>query len=167
MKKEKRREDLLALLRRSRKPLSGSNLAKKFGVSRQIIVQDVALLRACDHKIISTYKGYVLDDDPVCKRAVRVRHSDDEIKEELYSIVDEGGRVVDVFIDHEAYGMIKADLYAATRGDVDEFVEHIKSRNISPLKNLTDGYHYHTIEAESEEILDRIEKVLKSKQFLL
>lgn len=167
MKKEERRDDLLASLRRSCKPLSGSMLAKKYGVSRQIIVQDIALLRALNHRIISTYKGYMLNDDSVCKRTLKVRHSDEEIKEELYCIVDEGGRVLDVFIKHEAYGMIKADLYAATRNDVDEFVRHIKSRNISPLKNLTDWYHYHTIEADSEETLDRIEKILGEKQFLL
>ena len=57
----KRRDGILSLLEESDTPLSGTELAHRFKVSRQVIVQDIALLRAEDKKILSTYRGYVLE----------------------------------------------------------------------------------------------------------
>ncbi|MDD4583655.1 MAG: transcription repressor NadR [Eubacteriales bacterium] len=167
MKGERRRQELIRILKRSTNPVSGNTLAEGFNVSRQIIVQDIALLRAADFKILSTNKGYILDQDNSVQRIFKIYHSDEEIRDELYTIVDAGGRVLDVFINHEIYGQLKAELLVYSRSDVDEFVTHLSQNQISPLKQLTNGFHYHTVEADTEKILDRIEADLKNKKYLI
>ncbi|MDD2216161.1 MAG: transcription repressor NadR, partial [Eubacteriales bacterium] len=115
MKGERRRQELIRILKRSTNPVSGNTLAEGFNVSRQIIVQDIALLRAADFKILSTNKGYILDQDNSVQRIFKIYHSDEEIRDELYTIVDAGGRVLDVFINHEIYGQLKAELLVYSR----------------------------------------------------
>ncbi len=170
MEGEKRREKLMELLKENEKALSGAELARILGVSRQIIVQDIALLRAADKNILSTNKGYVLfhSDELVSnyRRIIRVKHSTEEILDELYTIVDYGGRVLAVIVEHEIYGQITVDLIINSRKDADEFYKKIKQNQTRPLKELTGGVHYHTIEASSEEILKDIEEALKEKGYL-
>lgn len=164
-----RRKEIVELLRRSEKPLSGSELAKAFGVSRQVIVQDIALLRATDKNILSTNKGYVLfhpgDSFLSARRTMPVFHTDEETKEELYLIVDNGGKVRDVVVEHEIYGQITAELILKNRRDVDEFIEKMFRIGDRPLKELTGGVHFHTVEADSGQILDHIEKQLRERGF--
>ena len=167
---EARREKIIELLRGSERPLSGSELAGEFKVSRQVIVQDIALLRANNKNILSTNKGYLLFSpsgrhDSFCT-AVRVKHTTGEIKDELYTIVDCGARVLDVVVEHAIYGQIAADLFIASRQDADEFVIKIEECKTQPLKELTDGVHLHTIEADSQEILKRTEEALRKKGYL-
>lgn len=57
---EERREQILALLKEGQTPMTGTDLAKRMGVSRQIIVHDIALLRASKQPIIATTKGYII-----------------------------------------------------------------------------------------------------------
>ena len=106
----KRREGILSLLEDTNMPLSGTELARHFNVSRQVIVQDIALLRAEDQKILSTYRGYVLEKDQVKKkkyiRVFCVCHSTEDTRDELQTIVDYGGHVLDVAVDHPLYGQI-------------------------------------------------------------
>ncbi|MDD2483827.1 MAG: transcription repressor NadR [Eubacteriales bacterium] len=166
MNGEKRREEIIAMLAESTTPLSGSELALAFHVSRQVIVQDIALLKASHHKILSTYKGYVLQEAKARQRVFRVKHKPEEIADELYTIVDAGGRIIDVFVFHEIYGELRAKLSLRSRLDVDEFVKELALGEISPLMHLTDGTHSHTVEAESEEILECIKDNLKAKKFL-
>ena len=82
---EARREQLLQMLRDSTAPISGSVLARSLGVSRQVIVQDIALLRAVNKDILATTKGYVLysQQTEACHRIYCVNHSDDAIADEL------------------------------------------------------------------------------------
>ena len=166
---EARRKELVALLKKSQRPISGSELAKRFLVSRQVIVQDIALLRATNKNILSTNKGYVIYDPDTGTRTVRrtmsVFHSDEDIREELYLIVDNGGRVLDVVVEHEIYGQITADLILKNRRDVDEFADKLSRIGDRPLKVLTGGVHFHTVEADAPEILDRVEEQLKEKGF--
>lgn len=166
---EQRREKLLELLAQSPKPLSGSALALQLGVSRQVIVQDIALLRAGNRDILSTARGYTLYDPPTprCNRCFMVSHTDEQTADELNTIVDLGGKVLDVFITHPIYGSITADLLLNNRQDVADFVSRTKLHHSKPLKELTDGIHYHTVEAASEEVLDAIEKALLEKKYLL
>ena len=170
MEGEKRREQLVTLLCNAKAPISGTDLAKQLGVSRQVIVQDIALLRAVDKNILSTNKGYVLyspePDNGRVKRSFPVTHSKAQIKDELYTIVDYGGKVLDVVVEHDIYGQIMVDLILCNRLDVDEFVERIENSKSRPLKVLTDGEHWHTVEAESEKVLNKIEEVLKAKGYL-
>ncbi|MCD8039511.1 MAG: transcription repressor NadR [Lachnospiraceae bacterium] len=164
-----RREKIIELLKNSAEPLSGAALAKRLKVSRQVIVQDIALLRAYDRNILSTNKGYILfqsaEGGVSCKRTVAVNHTDEQMRDELYTIVDCGARVLDVVVEHEVYGQITVDLFLQSRQDVDEFITKIASSNAQPLKSLTNGAHFHTLEADSDEILERTERALREKGF--
>lgn len=164
METQNRRYQILKLLENQHKPVSGTVLSRLFGVSRQVIVQDIALLRAENQNILSTNKGYVLlksaDDSGNEKRVIRVKHSLENMQEELNCIVDNGGYVLDVVVDHDLYGQISGQLLLHNRADVAEFIQKVKVSKSKPLKVLTDEIHYHTVEAKSMEILDRIEKKL-------
>lgn len=162
-----RREEILKLIEGSSVPVSGSVLSKQVGVSRQIIVQDIALLKASGVDILSTNKGYVLQTPERASRVMKVVHSDDEVGDELNTIVDLGGTVENVFVWHRIYGKIEAQLSIGSRRNVSEYLESLKTGRSSPLKNVTSEYHYHTITAETEEILDLIEAELDKKGYLV
>lgn len=162
-----RRNEILDRLEQSQKPLSATALAKELGVSRQIIVQDVALLRAAGNEILSTNRGYVLQEKKAPSRVYKVNHNDEQIEDELFTIVDLGGRIQNVEIHHKVYGVMEAPLRLTSRLEVKGFMEDLKSGKSSPLKNITSGYHYHVVEANSEEILDLIEKELLEKGYLV
>ena len=163
---EKRRQEILRYIEESEKPVSGQKLAEMFHVSRQVIVQDIALLRAGDKEIFSTNRGYICGEKKRAVRIFRVFHSDERIEEELNLIVDWGGKVEDVFVDHEVYGELRAPLNISSRMQVRKFLEEIRSGKSRPLKNITSGYHCHTVWADSEEVLDRIQESLKEAGIL-
>ncbi|MBS7302543.1 MAG: transcription repressor NadR [Lachnospiraceae bacterium] len=171
METENRRLQILHLLENQQKPVSGTVLARLFGVSRQVIVQDIALLRAENRNILSTNKGYVLfkrpETEETFRRVLCVRHSMEQMEEELNCIVDNGGHVLDVSVEHDLYGQISADLIIHNRADVAEFIDKMKVSNSQPLKVLTGDIHYHTIGAKEIEMLDRIEKKLDEKGFIV
>lgn len=164
-----RREKLIEILENAKQPISGTELAKRLKVSRQVIVQDIALLRAVNKNILSTTKGYLIyvREDEKVNRCFMVKHTTEEILDELCTIVDLGGKVLDVIVSHDIYGEIKADLIISNRQDVYDFVQKVKENNTRPLKELTDNIHLHTIEADSEEVLDIIEQKLREKGYLL
>ena len=166
MNGEQRRQEILSMLKECKEPVSGSDMAQRFGVSRQIIVQDIALLKVGGHKIFSTYKGYLLGSEAAARRVFQVRHSIEQIGDELNTIVDEGGKVQDVFVRHEMYGELRAVLSISTRKQVEEFIGQLESGKLSPLMHLTDDWHYHTVDAESEATLDRIGFALAAKHYL-
>lgn len=163
-----RRKLLLSLMRQSQAPISGSALGKKTGVSRQVVVQDIALLRTEGHPILSTTKGYYLDGDSQNQyvRTVKVCHTNEQVEDELNTIVDLGGAVMGVMVNHRAYAKMTAALNIRNRRDVQIFVDNIKTGKSTPLLNVTSGYHFHTISAESEAILDEIEDMLSQKGYL-
>lgn len=163
---EERRKEILRTISEAASPVSGTALAKKYQVSRQVIVQDIALLRAAEHDIEATTRGYQIQTIPVCSRIFCVCHGDEQIEDELNTIVDMGGKVRDVFVEHKTYGILCAELIAASRRDVRKFMDKMASEEARPLKNLTSGIHFHTVEADSEETLDEIEEELKKKKYL-
>lgn len=166
---QERRKILLELLEKSEEPISGSQLAKKLSVSRQVIVQDVALLRAMNKNVISTTKGYLLyyPEKQKVNRCFLIKHKTEEIEDELSMIVGKGGKVLNVIVTHPIYGEISSDLMIASQQDVISFVEKLTSNDTVPLKNLSQGIHLHTVEADSEEILDNIEEGLRKKGYLI
>lgn len=166
MNSEERRLKIIKLLNQSEVPLSGTNLAKQLGVSRQVVVQDIALLRANSHGIISTNNGYLLSEPTVVSRVFKMIHTDEEVEEELSLIVDCGGRVDDVFVYHKIYNIIKGPMNIRSRLDIKKFMDNLTSGKSSLLKNVTSGYHYHTVSAESEQILDYIQEELQKRGFL-
>ena len=161
-----RSKQLLVRMRESKAPLSGSTLGKETGVSRQVIVQDIALLRTAGHTIVSTPSGYYLEGTEQAERIFKVYHTNDQVEEELQTIIDLGGTVVDVMVNHRAYGKITAALGIRNRRDIKEFLEDIKNGKSTPLLNVTSGYHFHRISADKEETLDEIEQALREKGFL-
>lgn len=161
-----RRQKILALIQNSQTPLSGTSLGQVTGVSRQVVVQDIALLRTEGNPILSTTRGYLLDRPANVTRLIKVCHTNEQTEEELTTVVDLGGCVVDVIVNHRAYGKISAPLQLKSRRDVQAFLEQIRSGKSSLLLNITSGYHFHHISAEREEILDEIEAQLKGKGFL-
>ena len=166
MNGDKRRESILQQLAESPLPISGLQLAKLLNVSRQVIVQDIALLRAEKRDILSTNTGYIIKKAVKPQRVFCVAHSDDCILDELYTIVDLGGRVVDVQINHKVYGNFFALLNIKSRRDAEKLVERISSGESIPLKKLTQDMHCHLVEADTVDELDSIETALRRKGYL-
>ncbi len=166
MNAQERRTEIIKRLEVEKSPISATALAKIMGVSRQVIVNDVALLRAEGKDILSLARGYQLQKRTVCERAFKLIHTDDEVETELNLVVDLGGTVVDVFVYHRSYGLLRAKMDIKSRLDVQNFLNDIRTGKSSLLKNVTSGYHYHTIRAESEKALDLIEKALNNNGFL-
>ena len=162
-----RRQEILKNIKESDRPVSGSKLAKDYDVSRQVIVQDIALLRASGYDIISTNRGYVLEGQTCAERVFKVRHTDEQLETELCTIVDLGGQVKNVMVNHKVYGHIEAELGITSRRKVKEFLADIESGKSTPLKNITSDYHYHTVTADSEETLRMIEEELRKLGFLV
>ena len=165
-----RREAIIEMMQKDHAPLSGTKLAGAYGVSRQVIVQDIALIRAAGYDVISTNKGYILNtpvEEKSVERIFKVNHTDEQMEDELCSIVDLGGCVVNTMINHKVYGHLEAPLNIKSRRNVAEFMADIHSGKSSPLKNVTAGYHYHTITADGEETMQLIENMLREKQFLV
>lgn len=166
MSGEERRGRILEIIQQSASPVSGIALAKQLNVSRQVIVQDIALLRANGVDIFSTNRGYLLQSGKEVSRVFKVVHSDDEVAEELNLFVDLGGKVKDVFVYHKVYGVVRADMNIKSRVDVNKYLSDLASGKSSLLKNVTSGYHYHTVLAENEQILDMIQNELEKHGFL-
>lgn len=189
-KSEARRASLLDALRSSDAPVSGGQLANTLNVSRQIIVQDIALLREAGANIVATTKGYVLADaaqttaqnttqtmthnaaeqpatafdEPA--RTFKLHHEVEQTRDELQTIIALGGRVHNVSISHRAYGRITAPLEIADQADIERFINDIESGKSSPLSTVTSGYHYHLVSAPSDETLEAIGRALADKGFL-
>ena len=167
---EQRRTEIRRMLQQSQQPLTGTALANALHVSRQVIVQDIALMRAEHLPILSTNKGYLLHPDDVRlqqpKRVFFVRHTTEQVLEEFMTVIDLGGRILDVAVEHELYGPIRADLLIENAQDARDFVTRLGTCRDNPLKVLTDDCHFHTVAAPSEKLLDLIESELRSRGFL-
>ena len=163
---QERREQILKILRESDKPVAGTELAKKMNVSRQVIVQDMALIRANGAEVVSTNRGYIIVEEKAAQRVFKVIHTDEQVEEELNLFVDHGAKVEDVFVFHKVYGVIKVPMNIRSRRDVRKYLEDISTGKSTNLKNLTSNYHYHTITAEDEQVLDQIQEELSQRGFL-
>lgn len=163
---EKRREKILEIIKNSSTPVSGAALASAMGVSRQVIVQDIALLRANGVLIFSTNRGYLVQENQEYSRVFKVHHTEAQTEEELTLFVDLGGYVKDVFVYHKMYDILKAELKLKSRMDVRNYLKKLEIGSSGLLMNVTSGYHYHTIIADSEEVLDMIQNELEKRGFL-
>ena len=166
MKVTERRKAIVNLLLASKKPVSGAELSEQFNVSRQIIVQDITVLKGLGYEILSTHNGYVMQKSPFVERVFKLKHTTEQTEDELTTIVDLGGTVVDVFVWHKVYGRISATLNIFSRLQIKQFLEGVRTGKSTELMNITGGYHYHTVRAESESILDKIGETLKVKDYI-
>ncbi len=163
-----RRKMILNLMKEASAPLSGGALGSATGVSRQVVVQDIALLRSEGHSILATARGYLLDSSKEEKnsRLFKVFHDESRTEEELKLIVDLGGTVEDVMVNHKVYGKVSAPLHIKNRRDVQSFLKTLEMGKSTPLLKVTSGYHFHHISADELEILDEIEEALRQNDFL-
>ena len=166
-----RREEILTILRESGQPVSASAIAARVHVSRQIVVGDVALLRASGAEIQATPRGYLLkgSEDTEGRRLYTIAwcHDREHLAEEMYTVVDNGGALLDVIVEHPVYGQIVGELHVFSRYDVNLFVEKLEKNHASPLCNLTENIHLHTLACRTEEDYRRILEELDKKGFLL
>ncbi len=164
-----RRAEILKLLQMDMKPMSASRLAERFSVSRQIIVGDVALLRASGVDVVSTARGYILnktggaDELANDSYVIACRHDKGLLEAELYAIVDNGGILLNVMVDHPIYGAITEPLEIRSRYEADTFLKRVAVTGASLLCSVTDGVHMHTIRCPDAESYKRILVALKNE----
>ncbi|MDT8718879.1 transcription repressor NadR [Clostridium sp. 19966] len=168
MNSSERRKYVLNKLTHSNDPQKGSSLAEEIGVTRQVIVKDIAILKAEGNTIIATPNGYIM---PVLKsntitRLIAVNHKKEDIENELNIIVENGAAIIDVIVEHSVYGEIKGMLMIKNKNDVYKFMERFNKYNAQPISELTGGVHVHTIEAENAEIIERVIEELTKKGFI-
>ena len=159
---KQRKEKLLELLKQSSVAINGQALAEHFHVTRQI--------RADGAPILSTNRGYLYkgtDDIPTFHRLFKIKHGVEDMETELLAIVDNGGRVQNILIEHPVYGEIQTYLKLTCRRDVQHFLQQVEGSQFRPLSELTDGVHYHLIQADSQQDLDYVETALRDLGFLL
>ncbi|WP_018924182.1 transcription repressor NadR [Salsuginibacillus kocurii] len=173
MRGEKRRTFIKEWLENSEAPLTGKELAEATNVSRQVVVQDISILKARDLPILATSQGYVFmrqeKEEEKKKRVFACQHGKEPstTEKELTLMVSEGATVKNVMIEHPLYGDLTASLMLSSVEEVQTFISRLKVTRASLLSELTDGVHLHTVEAASEDTLDRVEKKLQEHGFLL
>ena len=169
MNSNERREKLLHILKTSNKPVKGVDLAKELNITRQIVVKDTALLRASGIDILATSTGYIIYTIKNQEFEIKCKNhtSNEELLLELQTIIDLGGKVKDVIVDHPTYGTIKADLNLSSNRDLKMFMENSKKNEFKQLSTLSQDYHVHTIEVPDEKTLEEIKKELKEVNILV
>ncbi|MEL7646573.1 MAG: transcription repressor NadR [Sedimentibacter sp.] len=166
---EERRKNIEKTLRNNTEPVSANALARQFSVSRQVIVGDIALMRAAGVKISATPRGYVINSDfekTENTYTVACCHDDKNMIMELYAVVDNGGTVADVTVEHPVYGQITGELRISSRYDADLFMDKIKNNAAQPLMHLTGGIHLHTIRCADDQTFVRIREALKKENII-
>lgn len=167
---DERRAGVLARLRAAGRPVRAADLAAAFHVSRQVIVGDVAILRAEGHPVVGTPRGYVLLEGtpaPGPQAVFACRHDRRGTRAELLAIVEAGCTVVDVIVEHPLYGELRGNLMLATREDVERFLRALRAGRTELLSSLTGGVHLHTVTAPSFEALARAREALAREGILL
>lgn len=168
MTASERRQAILNHLKNGTAPISATALAREYGVSRQIIVGDIALLRAGGAPISATPRGYLLDQESAgILHTVAVCHTDGEMGQELNICVDNGCTVIDVVVEHPVYGQLVGQLQLTSRYDVEQFLLRSNTESARPLSLLTDGVHLHTLRCPSEEAFQRVRAQLDAAGFLV
>lgn len=168
MRSEERRAAILKALEAADGPVSAGTLAGEYRVSRQIIVGDVALLRAGGADISATPRGYVLHAVPEgVVRRIACRHSNADMERELNAIVDQGCTVLDVIVEHPVYGQLTGELQLKSRYDVGEFLRRCAQSDARPLSDLTEGIHLHTLSCPDLSAYERVRRSLHDLGFLL
>ena len=166
---ELRRGQIMAWMRSRGGPVSGGELADHFQVSRQCLVQDMAILRAGGEEILATPRGYQLPvaKDRVHRAVIACKHPPERTEEELQTLVDYGVKILDVIVEHPLYGELRGSLMLESRADVQDFLEHVRSSKATLLSALTDGVHLHTVEASRSDAISRARADLRRRGILL
>jgi uncharacterized protein len=166
---DRRRRRIVAWMRTHGGPIRGGELAKRFRVSRQSLVQDVAILRAGGEAIVATPRGYRLPERAGRghRAVLACRHAPERTEEELQILVDHGVKILDVIVEHPLYGELRGSLEIESRADLEDFLAHVSASHALLLSSLTGGVHLHTIEASRPEMISRAKARLRARGFLL
>lgn len=170
MNTDERREKILQTLKQAQTPLTGSELSNIYKVSRQIIVGDITVLRASGHDIYATPRGYILPPDSKLHQELAIiccKHTNNNLQQELEIIIDNGGKIRDVIVEHPLYGEIRVNLFINSRRDIQLFLTKKEKTNASALMSITQGLHYHTIEIPNMETLELIKNELNKAHILI
>lgn len=167
---EERRDEILLLLKQSNEPITGADLSKIAGVSRQVIVGDITLLKARNEPILATSQGYVyLEKTNIqhsFERQIACKHGPEDAQEELYTLVDSGVLVKNVTVEHPVYGDLTASIQVSNRHEVDLFLKKVAETGASYLSELTGGFHLHLIAASTNEAIIQAIHAMREKGFL-
>ena len=171
MSAEEREKLILTSLKQATAPITASEFAEKANVSRQVIVQDVSILKAKNEPIVATSRGYIYlkqeKEADIKQKTIVVKHTPEQTLEELYIIVDHGVTVKDVSVEHPVYGDLTASIRVSNRKEVEEFYKKLSHPNASHLSTLTNGLHLHTLEADSIDKIDAAIQDLKKAGILV
>lgn len=170
MNAEERRQQILKTLQQQTSPLTGTKLSHKFKVSRQVIVGDITILRASGYNIYATPRGYVIPHEEKHNSilaTIYCRHDDTNLQKELEIIIDNGGKVHDVIVEHAVYGEIRVNLFISNRRDINQFIKKLHKTQAQPLMIMGNGAHYHTIEVPDKETLEIIRDELRKIHILV
>jgi len=166
---DKKRQQLLDLLLNASEPIKGQSLAEHLEVSRQAVVQYIAIIRASGVNVIATHTGYMIPKLPENAEHIKTiysTHEDEHIREELEIIVDMGGKIIDVIVEHPVYGEIICPINIKSRYEIDNFLDDLEKHNAKLLSVLTGGHHRHTIEVPSEKVYQLIVDKLREKNYI-
>jgi uncharacterized protein len=157
---------LVQLLETSEEPVTGTELANHFKVTRQVVVHDIALLRAQGCNIVSTPRGYIISSrkEGQNRTIIAVSHTVEQTATELYIFADYGISVLDVQVEHPIYGQLTGCLQLSSRRDVELFMEKVSTKKVTLLSSLTGGYHFHTIQYGNEERLQEAVRALRDQK---
>ena len=161
-----RRSAIYEQLTRADAPISATALAQRFSVTRQVVVGDIALLRAEGHRITATPRGYMFPSETGLLRTIACHHSGADTQKELFAMVDCGCTVLDVIVEHPVYGQLTAPLALSSRYDVEQFVQRMADSHAQPISALTDGVHLHTLSCPSEDAFAHLKATLQSMGML-
>ena len=165
MTAKERREQIYRQLTTA--PVSATALAKQFAVSRQVVVGDIALLRAEGCSITATARGYIIPDEAALTYRIATVHTAQQTREELYLMVDCGCTVQDVIVEHPVYGQLTAALQLSSRYDVDQFMIRMADNDARPLSLLTEGIHLHTVSCPTADAMRHMKAQLRAMGVLL
>lgn len=167
MTSEDRKIYILKKLKNNTTPISASTFGKELDVSRQVIVNDVALLRALGEPIIALPRGYVIERNNDESYVIACKHGKDDLEDELLTIINCGCGVKDVIVEHDIYGQISAKLCIYSQNDIKEFMDKLNSSTTNPLCTLTNEYHFHTLQCPSDKHFEDVKKALQDKKLCL
>lgn len=161
-----RRSAIYEQLTHANAPVSATTLAQRFSVTRQVVVGDVALLRAEGRRITATPRGYMIPSETGLLRTIACHHSSEDTQKELFAMVDCGCTVVDVIVEHPVYGQLTAPLALSCRYDVEQFIHRMEDSHAQPISALTGGVHLHTLSCPNETAYVHLRKTLASMGLL-
>jgi transcriptional regulator of NAD metabolism len=168
---EQRRNELLSILKSAHEPVTGSDLAKHANVSRQVIVNDMNLLKARNEPIVATSQGYIYmtssESSGNIERKIVCLHTGEQAEDEMFTIVDCGVTIKNVIVDHPIYGEITASMMVSNRLEVRKFIEKVNETQANYLSVLTNGTHIHVLTAPTSQQLDNAEQSLREKGYLV